>query len=640
MSRHRVGRRRFNRRGDRFRVMRGLKEASPPNNARIQTSETMKTKSAHLSILLRPHWKTLSVALLAVLGESLAELLEPWPLKIVFDSVLGSKKLPHWMAILENLGFGESNIAVLQFAVVAVVVIAAIGAISSYTEKYLTTTVGQRVLHDLRCTLYHHAQKLSLSYHDQKRTGDLLSRVTTDIDAIQAFISQALLGLIVNALTLAGMLAVMFYLNWRFTVISLSVAPVLFGVVYSYTRRIKQATRAVREKEGQVVSVAQEVFSLIRVVKAFAREDYEQQRFEQQSIETVETALKARSLKAKLAPLVQVTVAAGTSVVLWYGVGLVMAGTITAGSLLVFLLYLAKMYKPMRELSKMTDTVSKAAVGFERIGAVLETEHAVPDFPGARLAPRFRGAIEFDHVSFGYALDCPVLNDVSFKIDPGQIAAFVGPTGAGKTTIASLVARFYDPLKGQVKIDGRDVRSYKQQSLRSQIGFVLQDTLLFRAPVWQNIAYGRPEASRDQIVRAATLANAHEFIVHMPDGYDTIVGERGVTLSGGQRQRIALARAIIRDAPILILDEPTSNLDAEAEKLVLEALGRLMQGKTAIVIAHRLATIRRADVIFVLDHGAITGVGNHQQLLRDRGLYSRLHEIQLAGEERGRPLTA
>lgn len=601
----------------------------------------MKTKRFQITSLLRPHWKILTVAFIAVLGESLGELLEPWPLKIVFDSVLGSKKLPHWwMAILENLGFGESNIAVLQFAVVAVVVIAAIGAISSYTEKYLTTTVGQRVLHDLRCTLYHHAQRLSLSYHDRKRTGDLISRVTTDIDAIQAFISQALLGLIVNALTLAGMLAVMFYLNWRFTVISLSVTPILFGVVYSYTRRIKQASRAVRQKEGEVVSVAQEVFTSIRVVKAFAREDYEQQRFEQQSMETVETALKARNLKAKLVPLVQVTVAAGTSLVLWYGVRLVMTGAITAGSLLVFLLYLGKMYKPMRELSKMTDTVSKAAVGFERIGEVLETEHDVPDLPGARLAPGFKGAIEFDRVSFGYTDNCPVLNDVSFRIEPGQVAAFVGPTGAGKTTIASLVARFYDPLKGQVKIDGQDVRSYKQQSLRNQIGFVLQDTLLFRAPVWQNIAYGRPEASRDQIARAATLANAHEFIVRMPDGYDTIVGERGVTLSGGQRQRIALARSIIRDAPILILDEPTSNLDAEAEKLVLEALGRLMQGKTAIVIAHRLATIRRADVIFVLDHGAITEVGNHQQLLRDQGLYSRLHEIQLAGEERERPLTA
>ena len=599
----------------------------------------MSKKKIQLTYLLQPHWKPLTVAFIAVLGESATDLLEPWPLKIVFDYVLGSKKMPAWMSGLVHSTLGYENNSILYFAAFSVVAIAIVGAISTYTEKYLTTSIGQWVMHDLRRTLYHHIQLLSLSYHDRKKTGDLISRVTSDIDAIQDFVSQALLGIVVNALTLIGMLAVMFYLDWRFTLISLSVAPPLFVVVYSYTRRIKQASRAVRKKEGEIVSVVQEVLSSIRVVKAFAREDYEQKRFEQQSLESVETALRARGLKAKLAPVVQVIVAVGTCLVLWYGVRLVLAGQITPGSLLVFLLYLGKMYKPMRELSKMTDTLSKTIVGYERISEVIETEREVRNTRGARPAPDFKGKIEFSHVNFSYAPSSPTLRDVSFNIEPGQIAAFVGPTGAGKTTIASLVARFYDPVQGQVKIDGRDVRSYTLKSLRRQISFVLQENLLFAAPIWQNIAYGKPEASRHEIVNAARLANADEFIVKMSEGYDSMVGERGVTLSGGQRQRIAIARAIIRNAPILILDEPTSDLDAASEELVFEAFGRLMEARTSIVIAHRLATVRKADVIFVIDDGRIIEQGKHDELLARGGLYATLYEIQFQTHERASTLT-
>lgn len=570
--------------------------------------------------------------MLAVLGETATDLLDPWPLKLVFDHVLGSKAMPHWLGNLVA-PLGHDKVAILEFAALAVIAIAAVGALSTYFEKYLTTSVGQWVMHDLRRTLYHHIQRLSLTYHDQKKTGDLISTVTSDIDSIQDFISSVLLGLIVNTLTLVGMLSVMFYLNWRFTLIALSVAPVLFIVVYSFTHRIKQASRAVRKKEGEVVSVVEEVLSSIRVVKAFSREDYEQERFERQSLESVETALHARSLKAKLAPIVEILVALGTSLVLWYGVHLVLAGQMTSGSLLVFIMYLGKMYKPMRELSKMTDTLSKTLVGYERIQEVLVTERDVRDMRGARPAPGFKGAIAFSHVEFSYANGDRILHDVDFRIEPGQIAAFVGPTGAGKTTIASLVARFYDPVRGQVLIDGKDIRRYRLKSLRGQISFVLQETLLFRAPIWQNIAYGRPEASRQEIIEAARLACADEFIARMPEGYDTMVGERGVTLSGGQRQRIAIARAIIRRAPILILDEPSSGLDAASEELVFEALGRLMEGKTAIVIAHRLATIRRADVIFVLDQGKIVERGRHEELLSRGGLYARLYEIQFRSED-------
>src|SRR5206468_8181612 len=584
-------------------------------------------KKIRITDLLFPHWFSLTLAFIAVLGESITDLLEPWPLKIVFDYVFGSKRMPAWLAGIVGW-IGTDKFSILNFAVLAVLVIAIFGALSSYFEKYLTTSVGQWVMHDLRRVLYSHIQRLSLSYHDQKRTGDVISRVTSDIDAVQSLISNVLLGMVVNVLTLLGMMAVMLYLNWQFTLIALAVAPGLFWVVYHYTRRIKQASRAVRRKEGEVVSVLEEVLSSIRVVKAFAREDYEQERFEKESRESVERALEARSVKAKLAPLVEVIVACGTCLVLWYGARLVLTGGLTSGELLVFLLYLGKMYKPMRELSKMTDTISKASVGWERIRAVLENEMQVRDLPGAKPAPRFKGRIEFDRVSFSYDENARVLKDLNLKIEPGQVAALVGRTGAGKTTIVSLLPRFYDHTSGQIRIDGRDIRQFKIKSLRQQISFVLQEALLFRATVAQNIAYGKPEATEEEIVRAARLANADEFIDRMPEGYDTMIGERGVTLSGGQRQRITIARAIIRNAPILILDEPSAGLDSASEKLVFDALGNLMTGKTSIVIAHRLATVRRADVIFVIDDGRVVEQGTHEELLDRGGLYSKLYDLQ------------
>src|SRR5438094_8715890 len=545
-------------------------------------------KKIRITDLLYPHWLTLTLAFIAVIGESVTDLLEPWPLKIVFDYVFGSKQMPAWLAGIVSF-IGTDKLSILNFTVLAVIAIAIVAAISSYFEKYLTTSVGQWVMHDLRRVLYGHIQRLSLAYHDHKRTGDLISRVTSDIDAIQSFITQGLLGVLINIITLLGMVAVMFYLNWRFTLIALSVAPVLFAIVYSYTRRIKKASRAVRKKEGEITSVVEEVLSSIRVVKAFAREDYEVKRLQEQSLEGVEVSLRARSLKAKLVPIVQMIVAFGTCLVLWFGARMVLNGTLSAGSLIIFILYLGKMYKPMQELSKMTDTYSKAAVGYERIQEVLQTDKEVKDLPRSRPAPRFRGQIEFEHVHFYYTQDAPILKDVSFKVEAGQVAAMVGPTGAGKTTIISLIPRFYDPISGTVKIDGTDIRQFRQKSLRQQFSFVLQETVLFHAPVWQNIAYGKPEATRGETLKAAELANASEFIEKLQDGYNTVMGERGMTLSGGQRQRIAIARAIIRNTPILILDEPTSHLEASSEKLVFEALDRLMEGKTTIVIAHRLS---------------------------------------------------
>jgi subfamily B ATP-binding cassette protein MsbA len=570
----------------------------------------------------------MTLALVAVLGETLTAILEPWPIKVVIDNILQSKPLPGLLGRLVTGTFGQGPYAVLNFAVAAVATIAVVGAVSAYFEKYLTTSVSQWVGHDLRRTLYHHIQRLSLAEHDKARTGDLITRVTSDIEVIQTFIDSALLGIVVNLMTLASMIAVMFYLNWRFTLIALSVMPVLFVVVYRYTGRIKKASRAVRAKEGDLLSVVEEVLTSIRVVKAFAREDYEQKRFESESLANVEAGLEARSLKAKLAPVVEVIVAIGTCLVLGYGARLALAGQLSAGVLIVFLLYLGKMYKPMRDLSKMTDTVSKAIVGYERIQEVLEIESLVRDAPGARRAPTFTGQIEFDHVSFGYEADKPILKDVSFKVEAGQVAAIVGPSGAGKTTIVSLIPRFYDPVSGKIVIQGADIRRYQLKSLRDQMSFVLQDTLLFRATIWENIAYGKPGAPPKEIRRAAELANAREFIEAMPEGYDTMVGERGVTLSGGQRQRIAIARAVIRDTPILILDEPTAGLDAVSEQAVMEALNRLMAGRTSVVIAHHLGTVRHADVIFVIKDFELAEQGTHDELIARNGVYAELHRIQ------------
>jgi subfamily B ATP-binding cassette protein MsbA len=585
-------------------------------------------KQAGLSLvrLLRPHTKALAVGLFAVLGEGVAGLLEPWPLKIVFDHVGKSSETHGKLARL--LPATMSPQVILQVVAIAVIAIAVLDAICSYAEKYTTTSVGQWVTHDLRRLMYAHIHRLSLSYHTQKQTGDLISRLTSDIDAVQSFIVSSVLDLAIDTVTLVGMVSVMIYLNWRFTLIALSIAPVLFGVTYYYTRRSKKASRDLRKKEGEIVSLLQEVLSAIGVVKAFAQEEYEQQRLEEKSIQSVQIGLRARIIKAKLSPLVEIVVATGTALVLWFGGRLVLAGTLSAGSLVLFIWYLGKMYKPMQDFAKMTDAYAKASVGYERLREVLDTQPTVRDLPDAKVPPPLKGEVEFEQVNFNYVPDRPILADVTIRLPAGQMTALVGPTGSGKTTIAALIGRFYDPNSGTVKIDGTDLREFRQKSLHDQISYVLQENVLFNVAVWQNIAYGKPEATRDEIRRAAEMANAHEFISQLPQGYDTVVGERGVTLSGGQRQRIAIARAVIRDTPILILDEPSSGLDAVSEELVFEAIDRLIEGRTTIVIAHRFSTIRRANTILVVEDGRIVESGVHDHLLAAGGLYAKLYKLQ------------
>jgi len=485
--------------------------------------------------------------------------------------------------------------------------------------------------------LYQRIQRLSLAEHGRTRAGDLVTRVTKDIDAVQDFIDTALLGLVVNVLTLVGMVAVMFAYNWRFTLIGLSVAPALFVFVYFYSRRVKEASRAVKKKESELLSNVAEKLTSIQVIQAFAREDYEDRNFSFDSRESVRAGLQARSIKAKLSPLVDIIVAVGTCIVLAYGVHLIGLGQLSTGVLILFLMYLKKTYKPIKDLSKMINTLSKASVSYERIQEVVGIESAIRDLPHAQAAPPFRGLVELDHVTFGYEREATILSDVSLRIEPGQVAAIVGPSGMGKSTIASLVPRFFDPLAGAVKIDGRDIRDYTLKSLRDQISFVLQDSLLFRGTIWENICYGRPDADPEETIHAAQQANAHDFIMGLPHGYGTMVAERGTTLSGGQRRRIAIARAMIRNTPLLILDEPTTGLDAASERAVVEALERLMRGRTCLVIAHHLDTIRAADVILVVNDTAIVERGTHEELIARDGVYRHLYDLQAAHTRRVSP---
>ena len=583
--------------------------------------------------LVRPYRGTLFIILIAMIVETTMSLAAPWPLKVIIDNVAGGHRLPLWLRDMLGAALGnESKMHIALLAGIAAVLIAAIGAIAGYIDSYFTESAGQYVAHDLRVRTFHHLQRLSLGYYDTHQIGNLLSTITTDVQTIQNFASSSMLGILVDTLTLVSMLALMFWLNWRFTLVVLGVTPFLLFFVFRFKKAIKRATHAVRNEQANIVTVVQQALESMPVIKAFDGQKIEEDQLINVSSATVRAALAARRIKSLLAPMVSATVALCTAVVMWQGSYLILAGGMTIGALTVYLSYLTKFFKPVKDLATTTNAIAQAAVGVERIRMVLEADAIIPECEDAIEPRNIKGEIIFQNVAFAYPDNPPVLKDVSFFVKPGQRVGIVGPTGGGKSTIVSLIPRFYDVIAGKVGIDGHDVREYKLHPLRDHIGYVLQDTVLFHGTILENIAFGRPSATHAEVAEAARLANAHEFIARMPHGYDTMVGERGLTLSGGQRQRIGIARVIVRNNPILLLDEPTAALDAESERVVMDALERLMKGRTVLTIAHRLATIRDADQIVVIAAGVVAENGTHHQLVARNGIYAALYRTQFENE--------
>jgi len=578
--------------------------------------------------LLRPYRGWLLIVFAAMLVEISMSLAAPWPLKLVLDDALGHHKLPEVLAWAHNYGIDRNTLGVALFAGLATLLIAVIGAAASYIDNYYTTSVGQWVANDLRIRVYEHLHRLSLRYYDNVKTGSLMSTMTSDVATIQSFASSSTLGILVDLITIVFMVGLMFWLDWDFTLIAVGFTPFLVVFLFHFKKMVKEVTRTVRKRQSEVVAVVQEGLGSVRAVKAFGRQDLEVAHLEAASHATVDAALKARRVKSLLSPMVNIVVAICTGIVLWRGTSLIVAGTMTAGALTVYLAYLSKFFKPVKDLASMTSAIAQTTVALERIQAILAADDVIREHPEATDPGRVKGAIAFEHVAFGYGDDTPVLRDVSFSIEPGQVVGVVGPTGSGKSTVLSLLPRFYDPTGGRVLIDGKDVTTFKLSALRSQVGFVLQETVLFRGTIRENIAYGRPGATDEEVVAAAKVANADEFIAKMPHGYDSMVGERGDTLSGGQRQRIGIARAVIRNSPIMILDEPTAALDTESERLVIEGLERLMKGRTVIMIAHRLSTISNADKIVVLKDGVVAEQGSNNELIALGGVYAELHRVQ------------
>ena len=572
-----------------------------------------------------PYRPFLAVGGALVLVVAATDILTPWPLKVVVDNVLRGNPLSGVLGDLFDSLPGSGPDAILTAAVVLLIVVVVVNAAADYLSSYVLDGIGQRVMADLRSQVFTHLQRQSLLYHDRQRLGDLMTRITSDVAQVQDMLVTSLSVLIPNVTMLIGIVVVMFVVDPGFALIALSVAPALFVVIFVSTRRIKRASKVARRKESDIASVASETLSAIHVVQAYTSEDRHERRFREHNDERLRAGLDAVRLQAALTPAIDVITAIGTGIVLWVGANRVRSGEMSLGLLLVFLAYLSQLYRPMRNLSKLAWVVSRGQASSDRLEEVLSVDVRVVERRHASTAHRFSGAVQFRDVSFGYADGLEVLHDVSLGVEPGERVAVAGATGAGKSTLASLIPRFYDPQRGAVLVDGVDVRDYTLASLRRQIALVLQDSILFHGSIRDNIAYGAEDPTADEILTAAEAAYVDEFVRELPDGYDTIVSERGSTLSGGQRQRIAIARALVRDAPIIILDEPTSGLDALSERYVLKGLERLMEGRSVILIAHRVSTLQTADRIYVIDDGRVAEAGSHDQLLSRAGAYQAMH---------------
>lgn len=587
----------------------------------------------YFSPYIRKQRSLLTISFIALIVDVGLRVLEPWPLKFVFDYVLiqDGKPVPFaFMAAIEPVWL-------LTFSVLAVIVIMGLRALSAYWSTVGLAIVGSRVMLEVRNHLYRHLQQLSLSYHTKARSGDLIVRVSSDASRLQEILITAALPLLVSMMTLLGMVGVMFWMDRDLTLLALLTLP-FFGLAANrLSRQIRESSLQQRQQEGAVAATAAESIAAIKLVKALSLQDAFAQLFSQQNQQSLKESVKTQRLAAHLERTVDAVIALGTAIVLWYGSWLALRDALTPGDVLVFLTYLKNAFKPVQNFAKYTGRLAKAAASGERILDVLQETPDVHDLPGAMPAPALQGAVQFEQVSFAYEPGQSLLRTIDLTIQPGQQVAIVGTSGSGKSTLVSLLLRLYDPIAGQILIDGRDIREYTVDSLRSQISVVLQDSLLFAASVHENIAYGMPHFTEADVIAAAQLANAHDFIMNLPQGYDTILGERGATLSGGQRQRVAIARAAIRQTPILILDEPTTGLDQGNESAVIEALQRLSQNRTTFLITHDLYLATRADLVLYLEQGQVLEQGTHAELMQRDGQYAALYQMQTAMREENNP---
>ncbi len=561
------------------------------------------------------------------IGYALVRLVEPWTIKLILDSVVLEHPVPGVLA--GWLGsWGTDRIALLNVLVVAIVVIALLSGLLYYHQKLFAAQVGHRAVADLRLDLYRHLQGLCFAFHERRRTGDLLARLTSDIRFLREMFVSLPLSMLQELFLMLGMVAVMAWMDWSLTLLALTSVPAIAFLLHSYQGPMRTALRRQRDREGDIATTAAEVFGAIKVVQSFGRERKEADRFGASNKRSLRTGLKATRLEAKLRWYAEITVALVTAAVVAVAVRRVLSGALLPGDLIVFVAYLKNFNRPLRRVSRMAERSARGVAAGERVFAMLEVEPTVGDRPGARRARGLSGAIEFDGVSFQHRRGPRVLRDVSLRVEPGERLALVGRTGAGKSTMLSLIPRFYDPGRGAVRADGNDLRDLRLESLRAQIATVFQEPVLFATTVAENIGYGRPDATPEEVREAARRAGIHDVIEGLVDGYDTVLGERGGTLSGGQRQCVAIARALIKDAPIVLLDEPTAGLDAQSAAMVLAALETLMAGRTVVLVSHQLANIHSADRIVVLDRGRIVDQGTHATLVDADGLYGSLSRIQ------------
>jgi ATP-binding cassette, subfamily B, bacterial len=581
---------------------------------------------------LRPHWRLAVVSVALTVLSSGAALLIPWPLKVVVDNVLEKHPLgPLLAGALGPLGTNPGELLVV--AVVAGLLVALMVNSLHVVSNYVQTKIDQHISLDFRSHLFLHAQRMSLAFHDRRRSGMLIYMINSQGDA-PAGLVMTIPTLAESALTLIGMFWISARLDWELALVSLSVVPFLYYSVGYYATHIQDKLQHVRSLEGEGLAIIHESLSMMRVIVAFGREDHEHRRFREQTANAVQARIKVTIRQTLFSLVVNMITAAGSALVLGLGASHVMKGQLTVGQLLVVIAYIAAVYKPLEQISYTIGSLQDRFISLKTTFDLLDTKPDIADQPGAKTLVRAEGRIIYDHVHFSYSGRKDTLQDISFEAHPGQVVGIVGPTGAGKSTLVSLLPRFYDSKQGRILLDGTNIRDLALKSLRQQIGIVLQESLLFSGTIAENIRYGRLEATPEEIIEATKAANAHEFIMRLPQRYETLVGERGAALSGGERQRIAVARAFLKDAPILILDEPTSSVDSKTEAVILEALERLMAGRTTFMIAHRLSTLRQADQILVLNHGQLVEQGTHEDLLQRAGLYRQLHDAQLGPRQR------